>query len=60
MTKEVTVIAYGRPQVFPNRTKAIKEVKEWCMCSEGSEQSRYCNILCDLLDGKTVCTDGEE
>ena len=30
------------------------------MCSEGSEQSRYCNVLCDLLDGKSVGTDGED
>ena len=60
MTKEVTVITYGKSRVFPTRQDAIREVREWCMCSEGSEQSRYCNVLCDLLDGKSVCTDGEE
>ena len=57
--KPVIVKTYGKEQTFPSRKVAIAEVKEWCACSEGSEQSRYCNVLCDLLDGKDYCTDGE-
>lgn len=58
-TDEVTVITYGKAKVFYTREQAIKEVQQWILGSEGAEQSRYCNVLSDLLDGKTLCTDDD-
>ena len=54
----VTITCYGSTKQM-NRAEAISKYSECVMCSEGSEQSRYANILAELLHGYKVCTDGE-
>ena len=55
----VTVICYGSAEHI-ERADAIRKYSECVMCSEGSEQSRYAQILAELLHGYRVCTDGED
>ena len=56
---KVIVRTYNKDQVFNTRAEAIAEVKTWCESSEGSEQRRYCTVLCKLLGGRIYCTDEE-
>lgn len=52
----VTITCYGKTEHM-EREKAIVFYLEGMMCSEGSEQNRYANILAGLMSGLTVCTD---
>lgn len=52
----VTITCYGKTEQM-EREKAIAFYLEGMMCSEGSEQNRYANILGGLMSGLTVCTD---
>ena len=55
----VTIICYGETKQM-ERAEAIKKFSEGVLCCEGSEQGRYANILAELLQGYTTCTDGED
>jgi hypothetical protein len=55
----VTIICYGKTKQM-ERAEAIKKFSNGVLCCEGSEQSRYANILAELLHGYKVCTDGED
>lgn len=57
--EKIVVMNYGKEYVYDDRNKAIKFYQEAVMCSEGSEQSRYSTILCQLLSGCTHCSDEE-
>lgn len=56
MNDKVVVKCYGQEKEY-KRKDAIKEFKICALMSEGSEKERYCNILIQLLDGETYCTD---
>ena len=58
MNDIVTIVCYGRKTQMA-REDAKRFYIECMMCSEGSERDRYTNILCDLLSGLKICTDGE-
>ena len=58
-TTEITCVTYGEAQTFKTRKEAIKFFDDCIRNSEGSEQERYVNVLLELMDGKTYCTDGE-
>lgn len=47
--KSVKVVCYNEERVYNTREEAIKFFLECCACSEGSEQSRYSNILTGLM-----------
>ena len=53
----VTVICYGKKQVWDSRQNAVEFYLEGMMCCEGAERDRYTNIYLDLISGKSVCTD---
>ena len=55
----VTVICYGSAEHI-ERADAIRKYSECVMCSEGSEQTRYAQILAEPLHGYRVCTDDGE
>ena len=52
----VTITCYGQTEKM-ERKKALKFYRECASFSEGSEHERYCNIILDLLDGKSVAHD---
>ena len=52
----VTVIDNGEKETM-ERGRAIDLYYEAMLCSEGSAQSRYCQIYLQLCNGDTVCTD---
>lgn len=54
----VTITCYDSTEQM-DREDAIRKYSECVMCSDGSEQRRYANILAELLHGYKVCTDGE-
>lgn len=56
MNDIVTIKCYGEEEKMTRR-KAIDKYKFCASMSEGSEKERYCNILIQLLDGETYCTD---
>ena len=62
MTKQkeiIKVICYGQEEIYTDRKKAMKFYRECADNSEGAERERYVNILFDLMDGKTLCTDSD-
>lgn len=52
----VTIMCYGQVETM-EREKAIAKYYEAMTCCEGSEKERYCNIYCQLVEGKNVCKD---
>lgn len=58
--KDIVTITCCNETEQMERADAISKYSECVMCSEGSEQSRYANILAELLHGYKVCTDGED
>ena len=52
----VTIICYRKEETM-SRSAAIEEFMDCVNNSEGHERNRYVNILMDLLDGKTICSD---
>lgn len=58
-SEQVTCRTYRQDKVFPDRGSAITFFTECAFCSEGSERDRYMNVLVELYEGKTYCTDGE-
>lgn len=58
-SEQVTCRTYCQDEVFPDRGSAIAFFTECAFGSEGSERDRYMNVLVELCEGKTYCTDGE-
>lgn len=46
----VVVKVYGTEKTY-ERKEALREFQEGMACCEGSEQERYCDIVCALMDG---------
>lgn len=55
----VTIKCYGKEEKWYNRQDAINHFTEGMLCSEGSEQTRYCTILSGLYAGLNYVTDGD-
>ena len=55
----VTVRTYRKDEKM-ERSKAIAFFKDAVENCEGSERDRYVEVLMDLLEGKTFCSDKEE
>lgn len=53
----VTVVCYGKKEVWDSREKAIKFYLEGMTFCEGAERDRYTNIYLALISGKSICTD---
>ena len=56
----VTIVCYGKTDVWDSREEAEKFFLLAMANSEGSEQSRYTKIYTELKMGLTLCTDEEE
>lgn len=54
---KVLVVLYGQSTVT-TREKAKEEMLECMMCSEGAERERYTDIYLQLLEGRSICSDG--
>lgn len=54
----IKIICYGQEEIYTDRKKAMQFYMNCADNSEGSERERYINILFDLMDGKSLCTDG--
>lgn len=55
----VKIKCYGEVRIV-KRNEAIQEFTECVLCSEGSEQGRYAQILSQLLSGYEYCYDEED
>lgn len=63
MSKEndkITVVCYGREQIFNTRQEAKDFYLDCMNCSEGAERDRYTNIFLMLEAGKNICYDYED
>lgn len=58
MMDKVTVICYGKREVWDNRMDAIRFYKKGVIICDGCEKARYANILAELVSGYDVCSDG--
>ena len=56
----ITTICYGERQVWKNAKEAKRFFMDCVMNSEGSEQSRYVNILIGIEEGYKHITDSGE
>lgn len=56
----VKTVCYGEGKHWDDRKDAINFFAEGMVSSEGSEKDRYATILSQLLEGETVCSDGDE
>lgn len=57
--KPVTVICYGKEEVWNSRNEAKDFYLDSIINSEGSERDRYVNIYLGLKEGKDVCRDND-
>lgn len=55
----VTVVCYGREEVWASRKDAIAFYTDGVRACDGSERDRYVNVLIELMCGLKICTDGE-
>ena len=56
----ITTICYGHEDKWESRDKAINYFVECSNASEGAERERYTNIILQLLNGATICSDGSK
>ena len=59
MKNLVKIKCYDKISVM-DRSEAIRKFSSYILCSEGSEQSRYAEILSQLLNGYEYCYDEED
>jgi len=52
----VTITCYGRTETM-DRIDALQKYRDCIAHSEGHERTRYFNIVVDLMNGKTECSD---
>ena len=55
----VTCICYGTIKRFQHRQDAINYFAQGFLMCDGSEMSRYKNILNKLISGESFCTDDD-
>lgn len=60
MEDKVVVLCYGQRETWKTRQDALRFYKECAEMTEGSERERYVNIVFDLMDNKSFCSDGDE
>lgn len=53
----VTVICYGKKEVWDSRAEAIAFYLEGMTSCMGAERDRYANVYLDLICGESVCSD---
>ena len=56
MDDVVVITCYNKTSKMV-RKDAMMHYLEWLLCTEGSEQERYANILRQLFMGKMECND---
>ena len=56
----VTITCYGTTEVWDDRMEALRFYKQGAEECGGSESRRYANIVFQLMDGKTACSDTED
>ena len=56
----VTITCYGTTEVWDDRMEALRFYKQGAEECGGSESRRYANIVFQLMDGKTECSDVED
>ena len=56
----VTITCYGTTEVWDDRMEALRFYKQGAEECGGSESRRYANIVFQLMDGKTECSDIED
>ena len=57
MTSDIVTIKCYNKEEQMERLKAIKFYREALLGSDGSERGRYMEILIDLYNGLTYCSD---
>ena len=55
----VTITCYGTTEVWDDRMEALRFYKQGAEECGGSESRRYANIVFQLMDGKSICSDQE-
>ena len=55
----VTITCHGKTDVWEDRKDAIRFYREGAAVCEGAERDRYINILLQLTDGQSVCSDAD-
>ena len=58
--QEIVTVCYGQRETWKSRKQAMASFLEAVAATEGHEQERYMNVYIDLLEGKMVCTDGDD
>ena len=56
----VAITCYGETKYWDDRLAALKFYKRGAEECEGAESRRYANIVFQLMDGKTECSDVED
>lgn len=56
----VKTVCYGQVQHWDERKEAVAFFAEGAAACDGSERDRYATILGELLEGKTLCSDGDK
>ena len=56
----VAITCYGETKYWDDRLAALKFYKRGAEECEGAESRRYANIVFQLMDGKTECSDTED
>ena len=56
----VTITCYGTTEVWDDRMEALRFYKQGAEECGGSESRRYANIVFQMMDGKTECSDTED
>ena len=56
----VTVVCYGKTEVWDDRQQAAAFYLEGMACSDGSERERYAKIYTEITLGMAFCTDTED
>ena len=56
----VTITCYGETTVWDDRMEALRFFKQGAQECDGAESRRYANIVFQLMDGLSVCSDKED
>ena len=56
----VTITCYGETKIWDDRKEALRFFKQGAQECDGAESRRYANIVFQLMDGLSVCSDKED
>ena len=56
----VTITCYGETKVWDDRMEALRFFKQGAQECDGAESRRYANIVFQLMDGLSVCSDKDD